>query len=349
MQHHARASNELHLAAHRGSAELTRAVLSRGLIDINQGDPHGLTPLMVGSAQGASHVVKILLDNAADTSIAADDEFCALHISSQTGQLSVTVLLVKAGVDLEAKLVNGHTPLHLATEGGHLAVMGALIDAGANLNTRLPTNGETPLYTAACRGNVGAVRVLLRGNANALLTKTVGGISLVSLDIAARFGYVEVVRELLKQRGLEGCGGAHAGVTALYVNFAKCSSKVLRLLVDAGVDTTSAHQAFAMPGVAAPNHTLLAFTNRGLNEKKVFEADATEEQLNGLEGIRRLLLRLEAVHALSWLWDTNRAFATRAAGGTRKSKTISTPLGTMLPVLRRRAARPRLLLRQAFR
>lgn len=36
--------------------------------------------------------------------------------------------------------------------------------------------------------------------------------------------------------------------------------------------------------------------------RRVGGKDATEEQLNKLEGIRRLLLRAEAVRAVSWLW-----------------------------------------------
>lgn len=44
---------------------------------------------------------------------------------------------------------------------------------------------------------------------------------------------------------------------------------------------------------------------RSLREKTLLGENATKEQLNGLEGIRRLLLRVEAVHATSWLWQSD--------------------------------------------
>lgn len=47
------------------------------------------------------------------------------------------------------------------------------------------------------------------------------------------------------------------------------------------------------------DNTLLAPTTRNLREKKFRGEDANEEQLNGLEGIRRLLMRVEAVFTQS--------------------------------------------------
>lgn len=90
--------------------------------------------------------------------------------------------------------------------------------------------------------------------------------------------------------------------------------------------------------------------DRAIREKKVIGQDATEEQMNRLEAVRRLLLRVEAVHAVSWLW---RSPSPTVAGGsvesTRRVDTASTPLRDMLPILRRRAGRRRVLLGALFR
>lgn len=45
---------------------------------------------------------------------------------------------------------------------------------------------------------------------------------------------------------------------------------------------------------------LLALTPLVLREQRIAGKHATEDQLHGLEGIRRLLLQVVAVHALSW-------------------------------------------------
>ena len=87
-------------------------------------------------------------------------------------------------------------------------------------------------------------------------------------------------------------------------------------------------------------------------KKKVVRAkkDATEEQLHGREAARRLLLRVEAVRAVSWLWHINAPFARRVErDGTGKTETASSPLRGMLPILRRRARRHGLVLAPVFR
>lgn len=299
-------------------------------------------------------VVKLLLNNGANVSIAADNGATALHDSCRRGHLVITTLLIKAGADVTAITSDGFTPLLVASSEGHSDVMSALIKAGGvNPDICNSCTGETPLYVAALRGHAEAVRVLLRAGANALLTTPhMGAMRPVPLDGAAQDGHVEVVRELLQQLGIEGCGGASGGVDALRANigFGRCSPKVVRLFADHGVDMISIFRVLdPIRGVALFDETLLSLATRNLREKKVGGKDATEEQLNALEGIRRLLLRVEAVYAVSWLWCTDRVSASSAADCARKNKLLSPLVGSTLPVLRRRAARPGVLLRPVFR
>ncbi len=82
-----------------------------------------------------------------------------------------------------------------------------------------------------------------------------------------------------------------------YIVFSCPSPRIVRLLVDAGADTKSANPRI--------NQTPLATASRMLREKKINGKDATEDQLHRLEGVRRLLLRVEAVHAVSFLWPVD--------------------------------------------
>lgn len=92
------------------------------------------------------------------------------------------------------------------------------------------------------------------------------------------------------------------------IGFAKFStSRVIRKLVDAGADTAAEAHFHTPQGETLFDGTPLAFTNKMLREKKVLGATATEAQLHNQEATRRLLVRVEAVHAVSWLWQREAA------------------------------------------
>ena len=120
------------------------------------------------------------------------------------------------------------------------------------------------------------------------------------------------------------------------------------MLVDAGADTKSAVRFTGSDAEEISNETPLDATNRCLRRKRVAGKEATEEQLDRLEGSRRLLLRVDAAHAVSWLWHNDSPMIGCALGGSKKDKGTPTPLSATLPALRRRARRG-VLLRALFR
>lgn len=412
--------NDLHHAAIRGYADRTRAVLSRGAIDIDQGDPEGVTALMFASLEGYPSVVKLLVDKGADVSLAADDTFTALLASAEQGHVDVVKVLLEAGADLRAVDSLGGNALHLASCRGHLEVMGLVIEAGVNPDSRR-FDGSTPLMAAAYQGHMGAVNVLLRAKADPLLTDMTRD-SAVALDLAAQRGHSHVVSELVRQLGIHGCGGPTGGVRALmlasqnhhveamaalmsagvvdtgwalsaaagharkvpvgillqcykgtaegkraYVNTRDhlgtppvlyaigcagvSSARIVQLLVSAGAATSSTTRVRNYTGFIFYD-TPLTFTTRLLREKKIVRGkDFTQDQLRALEAIRRLLLRVKAVHAVSWLWARDVPCVARVASeGANKGRTTPNPLTSMLPILRRRARRrPGTILASLFR
>ena len=143
------------------------------------------------------------------------------------------------------------------------------------------------------------------------------------------------------------------GMVSVY-NIPPPSLRIVWLLVDAGADTASVipvKDIWTPWGVVVLNETPLALTTCLLREKNVGGKDATEEQLHKLERIRRLLLRVEAVHATSCLWRSKTPFVvlTAKAEATRRTKTASTPFRKMLPLLRRRAGGHRVLVATLLR
>ncbi|CAM9466088.1 unnamed protein product, partial [Ectocarpus fasciculatus] len=232
-------TNQLHKAAYQGSADRVDALLSTGSVDINQGNPKGWTPLMLATEKGHSRVAQNLLEKGANVSVVGDGGFTALLASAQSGQQAIAKMLVKACANLESADIDGSTPLHVAAQGGHSGVMRVLLEAGANPNSRR-SDGATPLFSAALGGYVDAVRELLQKQANALLASVPApsGATFVPLDVAVQHGHSEVVRELIQQLGIRGCGGVSGGVESLRLAATEQYIDIMGILTVGGVVDT---------------------------------------------------------------------------------------------------------------
>lgn len=207
----------------------------------------------------------------------------------------------------------GAFALQLATQHKHLDIVADLTRAGA-------TDTGGALIAAAGAGLEVSVRALLRRR----LAREPDGVG----------AYVNSAR---------GPSGATAVLLAIGMA-GKCSPRILRMLVDVGADTTSSvliRNNWGVPVGCGPPMKLVTDTvrNRTLGGRQ-----ATEDDLNRLEAARRLLLRVDAVHATSWLWPVNVGAMDRrspevAARGAGASSTDASPLMAPQPALRRRAAR----------
>ncbi|CAM9477299.1 unnamed protein product, partial [Laminaria digitata] len=372
---------------------------------------------MVASVIGSSRVVRDLLRQGASVSVADSDGYTALHHSVYHKHLAVSKDLIEAGAGFTADGIYD-TPLHVASTKGFYLGMVVLIDAGANVNSRLD-DGATPLFLAAKDGRLEAVRVLLRANANPLLS----AYGSLPLGMAVYNGHLKVVRELVHWYGLDGCtcdGGAlvlataasrkhvdtvtflcDAGVvdtegvalcaaiegcseacvylllrrqggnastgTRAYVNMAHGTfpetydefvfqetplvstfnlgsfhaPRFARLLLEAGADATSgvrfpcdSDEGEEDEGFIGTPLDLATSYFRRFSPMRVHR-----EMVRGLKGVIRLLLQEEAVHLVSWTWpiDTGRSVE-------RAPRKKSASIARMLPLLRRRATKPRVLL-----
>lgn len=416
--------NELHDAAECGCVKHTVALLSGGSIDINQGSPRGWTALMYAALAGQSHIVRVLLNKGAESSIVNDDGVTALLISAHRGDVVTVKMLLKSGADIAVTDPRGSGVLHLAAGNGHWEVMRVLIEAGANIDSR-KSDGETPLYLAAKRGYVGVITGLLGFKADPLLTTASEGADFIAVEVAAAAGHTGVVQELVRKLGIGGCGGKSRGEYALrcavaehhldimaillnagvvdtgatlsaaarlgsvasvkfllqrqkrsnaccrhaYVNNKlglfgatplfesirvshPCSPRIVRLLMDAGADTTSDVQVTAPRGESF-SHTPLGFISRilmGLVSQEI----SPDRRLQPVMAIHRLLLQVDAVHAVSWLWPS-RVAKIRRVDKIRRStdnktgtETTPMPLGVTFPTERRSAGRRRRVLLPAM-
>ncbi len=232
--------------------------------------------------------------------------------------MEIVTALLKGDVHLQEESTTRRcfTPLHQAAATGHLEAAAALIKAGADVQATT-RRGFTPLHQAAVNWRLEVVAALLKAGADP---------------------------EPM-------CSNGHTSLHVAYP-YGSCSPRLLRLLVDAGVDTTLPVVAFKTPdGEVLSNETPLETTYRRLKENKIGGKDTTEWQIHKLEGVRRLLTCVGAVHAASWLWhnDVGATIVGRAPEISTMKTTVPTPLRMMLPTLRRRARKRGVLLRALFR
>ncbi|OKI45979.1 hypothetical protein A6A29_30265 [Streptomyces sp. TSRI0281] len=123
----------------------------------------------------------------------------ALDLAAYRGHPEVVRLLITAGADPEQQAGEHResTPLCLAAAHGRTAVVGALIDAGVHLRAQGRMRW-VPLILAATSGDQGhpqTVTLLLDRGADidaVMKNRT-------SLEWAARFGQVQMVRQLLRR------------------------------------------------------------------------------------------------------------------------------------------------------
>ena len=127
-------------------------------------DTEGDTPLHKAAKHGHLDVVRILVDNAANTeAITYDSGFTALHLAATEGHVAVVKLLLQNGASPYTGAKNGAKPLQLAVYGDHKDVVRALLDfdykrLGFNANN---TEMAGLIETAAKNGQDAIVNTLL--------------------------------------------------------------------------------------------------------------------------------------------------------------------------------------------
>ena len=295
-------------------------------------DKIGATALMISSEQGNLKVVVLLVMAGADLDV--EDVFgkSALCLAAEQERLEVVVYLMRVGSNPCSRKNDGMTPLHTAARHGRLEVVKALVGGGALLSSNVLNKDGlcvhdcyVPLDMACFGGYTDVVRWILSFGLETCGGHTEGH---QAFQVASFFGHVDLL-ELLAQKGIRDTGAAlifgtfgskqesvkfllnkykesseqdqvqdrvnyrdERGRTALMMAVGKYnfSPKMVKWLVEAGADTTVR--------VEVPqdgDDTLLEWTTKLM-------VGETEENVQKVKAIRRVLMQEDAVHAKSWLW-----------------------------------------------
>lgn len=273
----------LHMAALCGHLETVRAVIAAGASKDSRKIGRG-TPLYLAALGGHVDTVNALLDANADPLL---------------------------GMDLDLSAKHSVLPLEVAAERGHSGVvreMIARLDIGGCGG---PTGGVNALCRASKLQNLGIMSILMKAG-----VRDTGS----ALILTAEMGHDAAANLLLQHRRR---GEGTSADVASYVNADHLNDsvtplscclvgrrpgccRILRALLDAGADSAISVPMNLPSGLVSSLAPLgLATELLSLIRAGVFYP--TEEHLRVLLSSQRVLLREEAIHAVSWVWPADNA------------------------------------------
>ncbi|RFU26254.1 hypothetical protein B7463_g10090, partial [Scytalidium lignicola] len=182
----------LHKAVFSGHEAVIRLLLENGA-NSEAVNPRGQTALHLAAEKGHKSVTQMLLHKGANYNARGADGCTALHFAALGGHDAVVRLLLEKPIDIDAKNIHGHTALHSAAEQGHTEVTRLLLRNGADYNAR-GSYDRAPLQVAALAGRESVVCTLLEKPVD-LNNKDCFGYT--ALDLAAERGLETIVRLLL--------------------------------------------------------------------------------------------------------------------------------------------------------
>eukprot|EP00741_Cyanophora_paradoxa_P004982 tig00000842_g4830.t1 len=159
--------------------------------------PSSPSPAELWTAVSRSDVPRIeeLLSQKVDLLAANSDGFTALHLASQSGNVQVTSMLLRAKPELvKLKNVHGDTALIIACKQGHLKIAEMILQKGGDPNASNNFR-STALHEAARKGDHDICELLLNSKANPLFPDYLGN---TPAALAADGGHLKLVEFLLK-------------------------------------------------------------------------------------------------------------------------------------------------------
>lgn len=220
----------LGVASKEGDMQIVRALLDQGA-DPSLADMDGQTPLSTASNNGHAGVVKLLIESGADLDIASNDGWTPISMACYHGHTEVVRLLLDHGADLAVETESGWGPFNMACRNGHTEVIKLLLDNGANANIT-SNDGWSPMHVACDSGHTKVVRLLIKADADSNIGSYHG---LTPIHAACDSGHTEVVKTLL-QHGVDVNIATDDGWTPINVAASRGHAELVKLFLQHGAD-----------------------------------------------------------------------------------------------------------------
>ncbi|KAH0547044.1 serine/threonine-protein phosphatase 6 regulatory ankyrin repeat subunit A-like isoform X2 [Cotesia glomerata] len=161
-----RGQTPLHIAAASTQGVSCLEILLSAGADINVQSQDGRTPLHMTAIHGRFTRSKSLLDAGASPDTRDKNGNTALHIAAWLGHECLTTTLLECGASPAARNAEQRTPLHLSCLAGHIEVCRKLLQVDNKKIDSRDICGRTPLHSAAFKGSVDCLDLLLSSGAN---------------------------------------------------------------------------------------------------------------------------------------------------------------------------------------
>ncbi|XP_046577421.1 putative ankyrin repeat protein RF_0381 [Haliotis rubra] len=148
----------LHMACGGGNVEIVKYLLTLSVLDIDNRDIYGRTPVMHAVSKGRKGAFDVLVEAGADLSLITNGAETLLHSACGGGNVGILQYLLKHGVvDIDSQDVDGWTPVMHAVNAGHKDALAFLVEQGADL-LLVNNDKETILHV----GTVEIIKYLLK-------------------------------------------------------------------------------------------------------------------------------------------------------------------------------------------
>ena len=259
----------IHMASFEGHLKVVKELL-KGKANPNTQGIGGSTPLYTATHKGHSKIVRILLGAGVDPNIPMSNLSVPIIKACSKGHLEVLQALLEAKANPNVQF-EGLTPLNIASENNNLNMLESLLGAGADPNfsstiqvskndfgkiiSSLRLNSDhrsqlnqklwgretksidvklTPLQTAANRGHLEAVNLLLRAKAN---PNTQNNFGQTLLYQASMDGDLKLASLLLEAQADPNMADSD-GKTPLHIAISNHHFQIIDLLLAAKADLT---------------------------------------------------------------------------------------------------------------
>lgn len=156
----------LNVAVNWDQKPLTKILLKKRELNIEERNKDGDTPLCRSVSRGNTSMAKLLLEHGANAEARSSKGEAPLSIAASRGDSSiVTLLLAQKTIDTEPENAKGETPLYTAITRGDTSIAQQLLRKGAN-SLHIPVDQESMLNIAVARGSSSLTQLLVQSGSD---------------------------------------------------------------------------------------------------------------------------------------------------------------------------------------
>lgn len=210
----------------------------------------GLTPVQLAERAGLEPQARLLERAERAEKVSAEVAGRRLLAAAREGDADAAALALRAGADLEVRNELRQTPLLVAATHDSVAVARLLVAMGADPDA-LDHQHDTPWLVTGVTGSVAMLEALLPARPDLTITNRYGGLSPIP---AGERGHVDYIRRVIRTDvdldHVNDLGWTALLEAVILGDGSRRYEQIVRLLVDAGVDTGIADK----DGVTALEH-----------------------------------------------------------------------------------------------